>query len=61
MTKEKVCRNCRRVVGTNECPVCKTTDMTNRWRGVVVVIDTTSEIAQQMNLSTAGKYAIELR
>ncbi|MBI5355844.1 MAG: hypothetical protein HZB68_05305 [Candidatus Aenigmarchaeota archaeon] len=61
MTKEKVCRDCRRVVEGNECPICKSTDMTNKWRGVVVVIDPNSEIAQHMKLSVQGKYAIELK
>lgn len=61
MVKEKVCRTCRRVVESNECPICKSNDLTNKWRGMIVIIDPESEIAKSMGIAAAGRYAIELR
>ena len=61
MPKEKVCRTCRRVVESGECAICKSDDTTNKWRGVIVIIDTESEIAKQMEITMSGRYAIELK
>ena len=41
---EKACKTCRRIVKGNICPLCKSSDVTKNWRGLVVVINADSEI-----------------
>ncbi|QQG39802.1 MAG: DNA-directed RNA polymerase subunit E'' [Candidatus Aenigmatarchaeota archaeon] len=61
MVREKACKNCRRIVEGDICPMCKSTDMTRSWRGTVVVFDAESEIAKGMNVKAAGRYVIEVK
>jgi len=57
--KENVCRNCKRFVMGNLCPVCNTKDFTKSWKGIVVINDpNTSEVAKLLEITSPGKYAI---
>ena len=58
---EKACKNCRRLVKGNLCPVCKTSDVTTSWKGVLVVLDANSEIAKEVGITAPGKYAIRVK
>jgi len=58
---EKACKNCRRLVKGNICPACKSTDLTRNWRGILFVIDSTSEIAREAGITAPGKYAIKVK
>jgi len=58
---EKACRICRKLVKGNLCPVCKTTDVTTNWRGIIVVINPESEIAKEAGITASGKYAIRVK
>ena len=58
---EKACKNCRRLVKGNLCPLCKTSDVATSWKGVLVVIDATSEIAKEAGITSSGKYAIRVK
>lgn len=59
--KEKACKKCRRLIRENECPACKTKDLTKNWKGMVIIMDSESEIAKTMEIETPGKYAIRMR
>ena len=59
--REKACMECRRLVSGNECPACKTSELTKNWEGMAVIIDPDSEIAESMDIETPGKYAIKMR
>lgn len=55
----RVCRNCRRFTEEKACPVCKSTDLSPSWKGMVIVLDSqNSEIAKTMNIGENGKYAV---
>lgn len=56
--KTQVCRNCKRFTRESACPVCKSTNLSTSWKGLVVVIDANSEIAKMMNVSEPGRYAL---
>lgn len=56
--KKQVCRNCRRFATEKACPVCKSTNLSPSWKGLVVIIDTNSEIAKMLNISEPGNYAL---
>jgi DNA-directed RNA polymerase subunit E" len=56
----KACKNCKRIVEKNVCPVCKTSDMTSSFKGVVVIFDTESELAKKLGITAPGKYALRV-
>jgi DNA-directed RNA polymerase subunit E" len=58
---EKACKICRRIVKGNLCPVCKSTDVTTSWKGLLVVINPDSEIAKEAGITAPGKYAVRVK
>ena len=59
LEKQKVCRKCKRIVLGSKCPVCGVAEFSRTWKGVVLVNDPKgSEIAQLLELSVPGKYAL---
>lgn len=57
--KEKVCRNCRLFVKESVCPICKQSQFSRSWKGIVIVNDpNASEVAKVMGITAPGKYAI---
>ncbi|MBN1896752.1 MAG: DNA-directed RNA polymerase subunit E'' [Candidatus Aenigmarchaeota archaeon] len=55
----KVCRECRLFVEGDECPGCGSTSFTHSYKGVVLIKDpATSEIAQNLEITKKGKYAL---
>ncbi|MCS4542156.1 MAG: DNA-directed RNA polymerase, subunit E'' [Euryarchaeota archaeon] len=60
--KEKACRNCRRIIKGDVCPICKSTTLTDDWSGYLIIVDpNTSEIAKTMRINVPGKYALRVR
>ncbi|MFP4045901.1 MAG: transcription elongation factor subunit Spt4 [Candidatus Aenigmatarchaeota archaeon] len=59
--KEKACKKCRRLTHKKECPACKNRELTKNWKGMVIIMDSESEIAETMGIKTPGKYAIRMR
>ena len=39
MAREMACRKCKYVTVGKVCPVCKSSDLTPDWSGVVLVVD----------------------
>ncbi len=62
MAKKKVCKHCKTFVKGNECPLCKSTDLTTSWKGRVLIVQAEkSEIAQKMGIKEKGEYAIKIK
>ncbi|MCX6818477.1 MAG: DNA-directed RNA polymerase subunit E'' [Candidatus Aenigmarchaeota archaeon] len=57
---KKACRTCKRIVIGNSCPVCKTSDLTTTFQGIVVIFDVESDIAKKLGITAPGKYAIRV-
>jgi DNA-directed RNA polymerase subunit E" len=58
-TKDKVCRNCKRFVTETVCPVCRESNFSRSWKGIVSIIDpNTSEIAKVLDIKAPGKYCL---
>ncbi len=59
---DRACTNCNRIVESgSECPICKSNELTTSWRGLVVIYDPEdSEIAEEIGVSTTGKYAVQV-
>ena len=56
---KKACRQCKRIVRSNLCPVCKIETTTN-FQGIVVIFDVESEVAKKLNITAPGTYAIRV-
>jgi DNA-directed RNA polymerase subunit E" len=54
----QACRNCRRFTLEKVCPVCKSTNLSTSWKGLVIINDTDSEIAKLLKIDEPGKYAL---
>lgn len=59
---DKACKNCRFISNGPICPNCKSTNLSDDWSGLVVIMDpSTSEVAKKMGISAAGRYALRVR
>ena len=60
-SKERACRNCRRIVTGNVCDNCGSTNLTHNYQGLVIVIEPErSEIAKMLGVKKPGYYAIKV-
>ncbi|MFX0135691.1 MAG: transcription elongation factor subunit Spt4 [Candidatus Hodarchaeota archaeon] len=60
--KEKACRTCHRITESSHCPKCKTSNLSENFVGVVVIVNpTNSLIASKLNVNEPGKYALKVR
>lgn len=59
---EKACKNCRYISNGPVCPNCKSTNLSDDWTGLAIIIDPErSEIAKKMRIKTPGRYAVRVR
>jgi DNA-directed RNA polymerase subunit E" len=60
MTKRfYVCRNCKRFTTEKQCVICKSTNLSASWKGLVIINNPTdSEIAKILEIEIPGKYAL---
>ncbi|ALU11870.1 DNA-binding protein [Ignicoccus islandicus DSM 13165] len=57
------CMNCKALLprGTERCPYCGSTEITENWDGVVIIISEESElIGKTEYLKKPGRYAVEV-
>ena len=58
-TGEKVCKNCKRFVTGDKCPVCNLNQFSRTFKGVIYVNDpTNSEVCELLGFKVPGKYAL---
>lgn len=59
----KACKTCRLISAEPEkCPLCQSTDLTEKYSGQLVVVDPEkSEIGQKLQIKAPGTYAIKIR
>ncbi len=61
MAREMACRKCKFVTIGKVCPVCKSSDLTPDWSGIVLVVDpSNSQIARTLGITEKGKYALRV-
>jgi len=59
----KACKNCKALApqDTTVCPLCGSTDFSEEWSGMVIVIDPErSQIAKALGITKPGRYAIKI-
>ena len=59
---EKACANCHFITKENVCPRCKSTNLSDDFGGLLIVIEPQeSAIAKAMNIKEKGRYALKVR
>lgn len=59
---DKACKNCKFISNGPICPNCKSTNLSDDWSGLVVIMDpSASEVAKRMGIKAAGRYALRVR
>ena len=59
---DKACKNCRFISSGPVCPNCKSTNLSDDWSGLAVIMDAeSSEVAKRMGIKAPGRYAIRVR
>jgi len=59
---DKACKNCRFISNGPVCPNCKSTNLSDDWSGLVIIVEpATSEVAKRMGIKAAGRYALRVR
>lgn len=59
---DKACKNCRFISNGPVCPNCKSTNLSDDWSGLVVIMDpASSEVAKRMSITSPGRYALRVR
>lgn len=60
--REKVCRNCKRIVSGDTCDVCGSTNLASTYQGLLILIKPElSEIAALLNIKKEGYYAVKVK
>ncbi|NQT08047.1 DNA-directed RNA polymerase, subunit E'' [Candidatus Bathyarchaeota archaeon] len=58
----RACRNCKIIIEENVCPICKGTDLSDDYSGLLIVVDPEgSQMAQKMDIKKEGRYALKIR
>ena len=59
---KKVCKKCKLFVTGETCPVCKGNQFSTNWQGRIMILDPKrSTIAQKLEITAKGEYAIKVR
>ena len=61
--KEKACKVCKKIYEDGDkCPRCDSKESTDSFKGRIYVLDSkNSEIAQKLNITGEGEFAIKTR
>ena len=59
---DKACKNCKFISNGPVCPNCKSTNLSDDWSGLVIILDpSSSDVAKRMGITAAGRYALRVR
>lgn len=58
----KACRRCRALepLDAQACSVCRSSDFTEEWSGLIIILDTGSRVAKMLGIEKPGRYAVKL-
>ena len=58
----RACRTCKNISDQNICPICKGTEFSDDYSGLLVVLDPENSIlAEKLKTEEAGNYALKIR
>ena len=57
------CRKCKFILSEDDkkCPVCGSSDLSDEWSGIVIIMDPSAKLAEVIGAKKAGQYAIRVR
>lgn len=59
--RERACRECRAITTGDRCWNCGSTNLSNAYSGLIVVlVPEESELAKLLNITKPGRYAIKV-
>jgi DNA-directed RNA polymerase subunit E" len=59
--KEQACRKCRALTTEKACPNDGSTELSNEWSGLVIIINPDkSQVAKTLNITKPGRYALKV-
>jgi len=60
--RPRACRTCKIITEENACPICRSTDLSDDFSGLLIVLDPeNSQLAEKIDLKEEGKYALRIR
>jgi len=58
----RACRRCKNISDENICPVCKGTEFSDDYSGLLIVLDPENSIlAEKLDTTEEGQYALKIR
>ena len=61
MVRELACRKCKALTAGKICPICKSSELSRDWSGIILVFDVpNSQIASVLEIRTPHKYALKV-
>lgn len=61
MAREFACKKCRALTTGKMCPVCKSTELSKDWSGILLLLNPEkSKIADTLEISVPHKYALKV-
>ena len=59
--KELACRKCRTLTTDKVCPNDGSTELSNEWSGLIIIIDPDrSQVAKTLGIAKPGRYALKV-
>lgn len=61
LAKEFACKKCKALTTGKMCPVCKSTELSKDWSGILLIFDPQrSKIASTLEITVSHKYALKV-
>ena len=61
MAREVACKKCKAVTIGKVCPVCKSTDLSPDWSGIILIFNPEkSMVAATLDITVPHKYALKV-
>lgn len=58
----KACRVCNNITDGVSCPLCKSTELSDDFSGLLVILDPgNSQLAEKIEIKEKGNYALKIR
>jgi DNA-directed RNA polymerase subunit E" len=58
----RACRACKIITEEHACPICRSTDLSDDYSGLLIILDPEgSQLAQKMEITREGRYALRIR
>lgn len=60
--RPRACRICKIITEENACPICRSTDLSEDFSGLLIILDPeNSELAKKIEIKEEGRYALRIR